>query len=159
MNFYQRMGILPLKKRVNRDKCSFATKQRMFGVFAIEEPGSPVPALYATLMDANSPQEWFRDDNCHWWAACMSGSPGINSFLLEQKGKYWISEWKILALFKIFKITSRSSQNMDTCLRNCGRSIRTKVVSRKQRFSVLSETRTGMMASWKITFVLKSINT
>ena len=50
MNFYQRMGILPLKKRVNRDKCSFATKQRMFGVFAIDEilryrgsriPGSP----------------------------------------------------------------------------------------------------------------------
>ena len=31
MNFYQRMGILPLKKRVNRDKCSFTTKQRMFG--------------------------------------------------------------------------------------------------------------------------------
>ena len=29
--------ILPLKKRVNRDKCSFATKQRMFGVFAIDE--------------------------------------------------------------------------------------------------------------------------
>ena len=50
MNFYQRMGILPLKKCVNRDKCSFATKQRMFGVFAIDEilryrgsriPGSP----------------------------------------------------------------------------------------------------------------------
>ena len=49
MSVYQRMGILPLKKRVNRDKCSLATKQRMFGVFAIEEPGSPVPALYATL--------------------------------------------------------------------------------------------------------------
>ena len=31
------MGILPLKKRVNRDKCSFATKQRIFGVFAIDE--------------------------------------------------------------------------------------------------------------------------
>ena len=31
------MGILPLKKRVNRDKCSFATKQCMFGVFAIDE--------------------------------------------------------------------------------------------------------------------------
>ena len=57
MNFYQRMGILPLKKRVNRDKCSFTTKQRMFGVFAIDEilryrgsriPGSPTlchPAL------------------------------------------------------------------------------------------------------------------
>ena len=31
------MGILPLKKRVNRDKCSFVKKQRMFGVFAIDE--------------------------------------------------------------------------------------------------------------------------
>ena len=31
------MGILPLKKRVNCDKCSLATKQRMFGVFAIDE--------------------------------------------------------------------------------------------------------------------------
>ena len=30
-------GILPLKKRVNCDKCSFATKQRMFGVFSIDE--------------------------------------------------------------------------------------------------------------------------
>ena len=29
--------MLPLKTRVNRDKCSFATKQRMFGVFAIDE--------------------------------------------------------------------------------------------------------------------------
>ena len=37
LNYHQRMGILPLKKRVNRDKCSFATKQRMFGVFAIDE--------------------------------------------------------------------------------------------------------------------------
>ena len=31
------MGILPLKKRVIRDKRSFATKQRMFWVFAIDE--------------------------------------------------------------------------------------------------------------------------
>ena len=34
---YVWMGILPLKKRVNCDQCSFATKQRMFGVFAIDE--------------------------------------------------------------------------------------------------------------------------
>ena len=34
---YVWMGILLLKKRVNRDICSFATKQRMFGVFAIDE--------------------------------------------------------------------------------------------------------------------------
>ena len=31
------MRILPLKKHVNRDKCSFTSKQRMFGVFAIDE--------------------------------------------------------------------------------------------------------------------------
>ena len=37
------------QKPINHDKCSFATKQRIFGVFAIEEPGSPVPALYAPL--------------------------------------------------------------------------------------------------------------
>ena len=29
--------MLPLKKRVNRKKCSFTTKQRMFGVFAIDK--------------------------------------------------------------------------------------------------------------------------
>ena len=55
------MGILPLKKRVNRDKCSFTTKHRMFGClgsslsmrsFAINEPRSPARALYATLLDS-----------------------------------------------------------------------------------------------------------
>ena len=34
---YVWMGILPLKKRINGDKCSFMTKQRTFGVFAIDE--------------------------------------------------------------------------------------------------------------------------
>ena len=37
LKYHERMGILPLKKRVNRDKCNFATKQRMFGVFTIDE--------------------------------------------------------------------------------------------------------------------------
>ena len=37
LNCHQKMGILNLKKRVNRDKCSFTTKQGMFGVFAIDE--------------------------------------------------------------------------------------------------------------------------
>ena len=37
MIYHEKMGILPLKKRVNRNKCNFATKQRMFGVFAIDE--------------------------------------------------------------------------------------------------------------------------
>ena len=44
---YVWIGILPLKKRLNRDKGSFVTKQRMFGVFAIDEilryQGSPLP--------------------------------------------------------------------------------------------------------------------
>ena len=45
------MGILPLKKRVNRNKCSFATKLRMFVVFAIDEfICSSAHALCATLV-------------------------------------------------------------------------------------------------------------
>ena len=51
------VGILLLKKRVNRDKCSFARKSVCLGSllsmrsFAIEEALSlsPLPALYATL--------------------------------------------------------------------------------------------------------------
>ena len=43
------MGILLLKKHINRYKCSFTTKQRMFKVIAIDEilryRGSPFPAL------------------------------------------------------------------------------------------------------------------
>ena len=62
LNYCQRMGILPLKKRVNRDKCSFATNavsrqncvclwsSLSMRSFAIDEPGSPVRALYATLV-------------------------------------------------------------------------------------------------------------
>ena len=42
------MGKLLLKKRITCDKCSFVTKQRIFGVFAIDEilryRGSPFPA-------------------------------------------------------------------------------------------------------------------
>ena len=37
LNYHKRMRILPLKKRINRDKCSFMSKQPMFGVFAIDE--------------------------------------------------------------------------------------------------------------------------
>ena len=36
-NYHQGLGILPLKKRKNCDKCRFATKQRIFGVFTIDE--------------------------------------------------------------------------------------------------------------------------
>ena len=51
LNCHQRMGILPMKKRVNNDKCSFATKQSLLSMrsFAIEEAPSPLPGLYATL--------------------------------------------------------------------------------------------------------------
>ena len=45
---YVWIGILPFKKRVNCGKCIFATKQRMVGVFAIDEilryRRSPFPA-------------------------------------------------------------------------------------------------------------------
>ena len=54
LNYHQRMGILPLNKRVNHNKCSFATKQRMFEVFALDEPCSPVCELYATLDQTTS---------------------------------------------------------------------------------------------------------
>ena len=54
LNYDQRIGILPLKKHVNRNKCSFATKQRMFGVFAIDKPHSPTRALYANLYQTTS---------------------------------------------------------------------------------------------------------
>ena len=49
------MGILPLKKHVNRDKFSFATVQRCLGSLlsmrslAIDDPRSPDRALCATL--------------------------------------------------------------------------------------------------------------
>ena len=56
LNYHQRMGILLLKKRVNCDKCSFPPEQRMFGVFAIEEAPSPLPALYATMIECNLSQ-------------------------------------------------------------------------------------------------------
>ena len=42
------------EKRVNGDKCNFATKQHMFGVFAIDDPRSPDRALYATLEQGKS---------------------------------------------------------------------------------------------------------
>ena len=54
LNCHQRMGMLPLKKRVNHDECSFATKQRMFAVFAIDEPRSPPRALCATLLSGTT---------------------------------------------------------------------------------------------------------
>ena len=50
LKYHQRMGTLLLKKRVNRDKCSFATKQRMFGVLASKDAPSQLSALYATLL-------------------------------------------------------------------------------------------------------------
>ena len=60
------MGILPLKKRVNRDKCSFATKQRMFGVFAINEIlrywGTRFPGS-RTLCHPEPDKEYLKDQN------------------------------------------------------------------------------------------------
>ena len=37
LNYHQRIGILLLKKHVNLDKTSFATKQHMFIVFALDK--------------------------------------------------------------------------------------------------------------------------
>ena len=44
------MGILPLKKQVDNDKSSFATKKRMFGDFAIDEASLLLCALCATML-------------------------------------------------------------------------------------------------------------
>ena len=50
LNCHQSMGILLLKMHIICDKCSVAIRQHTFGVFAIEEAPSPLPALYATLV-------------------------------------------------------------------------------------------------------------
>ena len=46
--FLSKNGNITPEKRVNRDKCSFTSKQRMLGVFAIDEilryRGNPFPA-------------------------------------------------------------------------------------------------------------------
>ena len=64
LNYHQRMRILPGKKRINRDKCSFATKQRMFGVFAIDEilryRGTRFPSSHTLCHPAPECVEWGR---------------------------------------------------------------------------------------------------
>ena len=52
--FLSKDGNITPEKRVNHNKCSFATKQRMFEVFTIDEPRSPACALYATLDQTTS---------------------------------------------------------------------------------------------------------
>merc|ERR1719447_2179552 len=92
------MGILPLKKRVNRDKCSFATKQRMFGVFAIDEilryrgsriPGSPTLChpvslpfrLLKGFFFVNCSSTWFLSFNpIGGWCCTFSGSSLVSSY-------------------------------------------------------------------------------
>ena len=83
LNYHQRMGILPLKKRVNRDKCSFATKQRMFGVFAIDEilryRGTRFPSS-RTL--------------CHpgWLGLHWNRSYGVMGLLSKMLGDGWMGD-------------------------------------------------------------------
>ena len=70
MNFYQRMGILDLKKHVNRNKCSFATKKRMFGVFAIDKilryRGTRFPGSRTLCHPGSDKRKWpdGRIENC-----------------------------------------------------------------------------------------------
>ena len=80
LNYHQRMEILPLKNRINCDKCSFATKQRMFGVFAIDEilryrgtrfPGSrtlchPVLDVYISRMANSANNHIMTLGNWNW---------------------------------------------------------------------------------------------
>ena len=59
-----------MKKRINRKKCSFTTKQRIFGViaidksFAIKEAPSPLSTLYVTLVSTQA------DDDANSVKAC-----------------------------------------------------------------------------------------
>ena len=46
-------GNITPEKACKSRQMQFRDKTAMFGVFAIEEPGSPVPALYATLVDTS----------------------------------------------------------------------------------------------------------
>ena len=89
------MGILPLKKRVNRDKCSFATKQRMFGVFAIDEilryRGSPFPASHTLCHpdqgEHSSPQRATRTlSTCFQDLTCLP-APGFLTDILMSRGE------------------------------------------------------------------------
>ena len=78
MNFYQRMGILPLKKRVNRDKCSFMTKQRMFGweyyplksALIATNAVSPPCSRYERLTLENTPR-FYKQKNSIYLNPCM----------------------------------------------------------------------------------------
>ena len=67
MNYHQRMGILSLKKRVNRDKCGLVCLGSLLSLrfFAIDEPRSPACALFATLF-----HNLFSLKNHKKWSYC-----------------------------------------------------------------------------------------
>ena len=114
---YVWMGILPLKKRVNRDKCSFATKQRMFGVFAIDEilryrgtrfPGSRTLCHPAVLLYLSNCEIWSNGDqilrfgqiyNFFWKPGDSVKLWNFENFLplnftfLSKWGLAWIGGW------------------------------------------------------------------
>ena len=97
------MGILPLKKRVNRDKCSFATKQHMFGVFAIHEilryRGTRFPHFMPPWYGIN--QIKLTLDDCNW--------------------KHWMEAQKQLQkMVRMEKITSEASEMSNTWRRWSG---------------------------------------
>ena len=94
MNFYQRMGILPLKKRINRDKCSFTTKQRMFGVFAIDEilryRGTRFPGSRTLCHPAM----------CYLFRVLYCAAAAIISFhVVQDPEKWWISRLVTICKF------------------------------------------------------------
>ena len=69
MNYHQRMGILSLKKRVNRDKCGLVCLGSLLSLrfFAIDEPRSPACALFATLF-----HNLFSLKNHKKWSYCST---------------------------------------------------------------------------------------
>ena len=100
-------GNITLKKRVNRDKCSFATKQCIFGVFAIDEPRSPTRALNTTLcggapkltygapylLKVGFDVELAHNKESRWICAC----------LFRSKGDWKENQWEYLGRLGSYK--------------------------------------------------------
>ena len=78
LNYHQRMGILPLKKRVNRNKCSFATKLRMFVVFAVDEILCYRWAPLAGSRTFCHPITNIPSNCCMLWLHCLPAPQGQN---------------------------------------------------------------------------------
>ena len=93
LNCHQRMEILPLKKRVSCDKCSFATKQCIIGVFAIDERGLADsrtfchPGRSLHVFTNQHLKKWKPDDE----PRLKSGK--IHHLALRLRATHWVDLW------------------------------------------------------------------